>query len=73
MALIILKITNDLIEKSFRTGNIIDQCIISQGLPADAKLIDANVDHDLLTLRFETRSIVMNKEASLAVTKLRDV
>ena len=58
MAKIKIQITSELIEQELRSGNTIrDKCLITKGLPADAKLVDAYLitTINVLELVFETK------------------
>jgi len=58
-----------LIEEGLRTGYESRRCIISKGLPPDAKLIDAKmIDERILQLKFETENTNCNSTVTIEIT-----
>lgn len=73
MQILTVRITKELIEESFKTGHDIRRCVVSRGLPSDAKLVDAQMQIDgILELKFQTDKAITDKEISIEITTMMD-
>lgn len=69
MSTITVKATTQLVEQLLKTGTNINKCIITKGLPDDAKLVSVSMDYNIIYLVFSTKigEETENKEINIEI------